>query len=168
MTNVFLGSSQWVQDQARDLLKQLATPQISFLPWWDIFALHKSPLDRLEQVRHRINKALILLSADLSAPVKGTENTTLHADILFELGFFCSSLGRENVAVVNVGRCVHETLIQGCLAIEIEKASPCHRQLLLESNAKYKLGRWLETMNSPLPIRSATIPTLRKVRWAGL
>jgi predicted nucleotide-binding protein len=103
-TTIFVGSSSEAQSQAKVLIRDLASPTIKFLPWWECFTPGHLLLDDLEEVKKKTaTAALLLFTPDIPATQRGNQVALPNQNVLFELGFFFSAFDRARIALVKYG-----------------------------------------------------------------
>jgi predicted nucleotide-binding protein len=101
---VFVGSSQEAKAQAKVLIRDLASPTIEFLPWWECFTAGHLLLDDLDEVKKKkATAALLLFTPDVPATVRGSSVALPNQNVLFELGYFFSAFDRSRIALVKYG-----------------------------------------------------------------
>jgi predicted nucleotide-binding protein len=99
-TTIFVGSSLEAKTQAKTLIKHFTSATVVFLPWWDCFTPGNLLLNDLENARRKIDAALILLTPDIAATVRGNQVALPNQNVLFELGYFFSALGASKIALM--------------------------------------------------------------------
>jgi predicted nucleotide-binding protein len=100
---IFVGSSGAARNQAKLLIKDLASTTITFLPWWDTFTPTRTLLEDLEATSKKIHAALLIFTPEFPATVRGNNVALPNQNVMFEFGFFTGVLGRSNVAMVRYG-----------------------------------------------------------------
>ena len=102
-TVIFVGSSSEAKTQAKALIKHFASATVEFLPWWECFTPGHLLLNDLENASKKINAALLLLTPDIPATVRGNQVALPNQNVLFELGYFFSALGAPKIALMKYG-----------------------------------------------------------------
>src|ERR1022692_1852252 len=92
---LFIGSSSAAKSQAKAVVKKFKGPTIEFLPWWDAFTPGNTLLEELDNIRAKVNGAILLFSPEAEATVRGNTVWTPNLNVLFEFGYFYGCLGKE-------------------------------------------------------------------------
>ena len=100
---VFVGSSSEAKPQAKVLIRDLASPAIRFLPWWDTFTPGHLLLNDLADVRDKASAALLLFTPDIPAKLRRSKAMLPNQNVLFELGYFFSAFDASQIALVRYG-----------------------------------------------------------------
>ena len=100
---LFIGSSSAAKSQAKAVVKKFKGPTIEFLPWWDAFTPGNTLLEELDNIRAKVNGAILLFSPEAEATVRGNTVWTPNLNVLFEFGYFYGCLGKERVAMLKYG-----------------------------------------------------------------
>ena len=100
---VFVGSSSEAKPQAKVLIRDLASPAIRFLPWWDMFTPGHLLLNDLADVRGKASAALLLFTPDIPAKLRRSKAMLPNQNVLFELGYFFSAFDASQIALVRYG-----------------------------------------------------------------
>jgi hypothetical protein len=100
---VFVGSSSEAEAQAKSLIRDLSSPMIEFLPWWDAFTPGHLLLSDLAEVKKNATAALLLFTPDIPAKVRGSKVTLPNQNVLFELGYFFSAFDASRIALIRCG-----------------------------------------------------------------
>jgi predicted nucleotide-binding protein len=98
---LLLGSSAAALPIAREIQAGLAADSIVAKLWTDrVFDASSFILDSLQSVMETMDFAVVLLAPDDLAAAGGEVPAALRDDLIFQLGVFVGSLGRERVALV--------------------------------------------------------------------
>jgi predicted nucleotide-binding protein len=100
---IFVGSSSEAKTQAKALIKDLASPTIEFLPWWDAFTPGHLLLNDLAAIKTRAHAALLVFTPDIPATLRNTQVALPNQNVLFELGYFYSALSATKIALIKYG-----------------------------------------------------------------
>lgn len=100
---IFVGSSSEAKTQAKALIKDLASPTLEFLPWWEAFKPGQLLLNDLAEVRKKIYAALLVFTPDIPATVRGAQVALPNQNVLFELGYLYSALDSSRIALIKYG-----------------------------------------------------------------
>lgn len=103
MTTLFLGSSAAAKSQARALLRAFTRPGLRFLPWWNAFTAGRTLLKDLDNVRGRVDAALLVFSPESATRIRNQRQEIPNLNVLFELGYFYGHFGETKVAIVRYG-----------------------------------------------------------------
>ncbi len=102
-TTLFIGSSSAAKSQARILVKELSSATLEFLPWWEAFTPGKTLLEELDNVRDKVNGALLVFSPESETTLRKEKKWVPNLNILFELGYFYGHFGKQKVAMIKYG-----------------------------------------------------------------
>lgn len=103
-TTIFLGSSSAAKSQAKAIIEELSSPTLDFLPWWDAFTPGQtSVLEGLDQIREKVNGALLLFTPELPTIIRKRDCEIPSLNVLFELGYFYGHFGKGKVAMLKYG-----------------------------------------------------------------
>jgi hypothetical protein len=70
---IFLGSSSAAKSQAKAIVRALSGPTLEFLPWWEMFTPGRMLLEELDEIRVRVNGALLLFSPESTTNIRKTD-----------------------------------------------------------------------------------------------
>jgi predicted nucleotide-binding protein len=103
-TTLFVGSSTAAKSQAKAVVEHFKGPTIEFLPWWDdAFTAGKTLLEELDNIRAKVDGAILLFSPEAEATVRKQTVWTPNLNVLFEFGYFYGHFGKEKVAMLKYG-----------------------------------------------------------------
>jgi predicted nucleotide-binding protein len=102
-TTIFIGSSAAARPQAKALARKLEGPGLAFLPWWEAFTAGRTLLEDLDEIKDRIDGAILVMSPESESTIRGNTVQIPNLNVLFELGFLAGHLGRRRVAMVRYG-----------------------------------------------------------------
>jgi len=102
-TTIFIGSSAAARSQAKAFARRLEGPTLRFLPWWDAFVAGRTLLEDLDEIKDRIDAAVLLMSPESETTIRGSRVQIPNLNVLYELGFLAGHLGRRRVATVRYG-----------------------------------------------------------------
>ena len=102
-TTIFLGSSSAAKSQAKAIVHKLSGPTLEFLPWWETFTPGRTLLEELDEVRGKVNGALLLFSPESTTSIRKTAYEIPNLNVLFEFGYFYGHFGKEKVAMLKYG-----------------------------------------------------------------
>lgn len=102
-TTIFIGSSAAARSQAKAFANKFEGPTLTFLPWWDAFTAGRTLLEDLDEIKDRIDAAILVMSPESESTIRGNTVQIPNLNVLFELGFLAGHLGRRRVAMVRYG-----------------------------------------------------------------
>ncbi len=102
-TTLFFGSSSAAKSQAKAVIEHFSGPTIEFLPWWDAFTPGKTLLEELDNIRVKVDGAILLFSPEAESTVRKQPVWTPNLNVLFEFGYFYGHFGKEKVAMLKYG-----------------------------------------------------------------
>jgi len=102
-TRIFIGSSAAARSQAKAFIRKFEGPTLTFLPWWDAFVAGRTLLEDLDEIKDRVDAAILLMSPESETTIRGNTVQIPNLNVLFELGFLAGHLGRRRVAMVRYG-----------------------------------------------------------------
>ena len=102
-TRIFVGSSSAAKSQARAIVRVFASPTLTFLPWWEAFTAGRTLLEDLDQVRGRVDGALLLFSPESTTSIRRKKYAVPNLNVLFEFAYFYGHFGRQKVAMLKYG-----------------------------------------------------------------
>lgn len=102
-TRIFIGSSAAARSQAKAVVKKFQGPAIEFLPWWDAFTAGRTLLEDLDNIKNRVDAALLLFSPEAESIVRGNTVQVPNLNVLYEFGYFYGCLGGSKVAMLKYG-----------------------------------------------------------------
>jgi len=87
-TKIFVGSSAASKTQAKLLIKGLATPTVTFLPWWNSFTAGRTLLEELDSIKKEVDGALLLFTPEFPATIRSNTVAIPNQTVLFEFAYF--------------------------------------------------------------------------------
>ena len=100
---VFVASSMEAKNQANILIRDLAQPDITFVPWWESVRPGRMFLSELAKVASEVMAALFVLTPDISGTFRHKRVKLPNQNVLFELGYFFTVVKPERIAIVKYG-----------------------------------------------------------------
>jgi predicted nucleotide-binding protein len=100
---IFVASAGGAKSQAKAIITALSNATITFLPWWDAFTPGQTLLTDLDKIKKKVSGALVVMSPDVSAQVRGNDVEIPNQNVMFEFGYFYGALGPSKVAVMKYG-----------------------------------------------------------------
>lgn len=102
-TTIFIGSSSAAKSQARAVIRKFTGPTLKFLPWWDAFTAGRTLLEDLDNVRGKVDGALLLFSPESTTRIRNKKYNVPNLNVLFEFAYFYGHFGRKKVAMLKYG-----------------------------------------------------------------
>jgi len=102
-TRVFIGSASAAKSQAKALVKAFAGPTLELLPWWEAFTAGKTLLEELDDIRGKVDGAMLLFSPESTTRIRKKEYSLPNLNVLFEFGYFYGHFGKKKVAMIKYG-----------------------------------------------------------------
>lgn len=97
MTKIFVGTSAAAKSQAKAFIKGCSVPEVTFLPWWDQFIPGRTLLEELSRIRSQINRAILIISPESFAKIRGRKQAIPALNVLFEFGFFYNASAKRKL-----------------------------------------------------------------------
>ena len=92
-TTIFIGSSAAARSQAKAFAHKFEGPTLTFLPWWEAFTAGRTLLEDLDEIKDRVDAAILLMSPESESTIRGNTVQIPNLNVLFELGFLSGHLG---------------------------------------------------------------------------
>jgi predicted nucleotide-binding protein len=102
-TTLFIGSSSAAKSQAKAVVAKLASPTLKFVPWWDAFTAGRTLLEDLDNIRGKVDGAVLLVSPEAESTVRGNAVQVPNLNVLFEFGYFYGHFGKKKTAMLKYG-----------------------------------------------------------------
>lgn len=103
-TTLFIGSSSAARSQAKAVVRKFTSATLEFLPWWDdAFTAGRTLLEELDNIKDKVDGAVLLFSPEAESTVRGKPVWTPNLNVLFEFGYFYGHFGKEKVAMMKYG-----------------------------------------------------------------
>lgn len=100
---IFVGSASGAKSQAKAFIKANTKWGVSFLPWWEAFHPGRVLIDELKRIKSQVDAAILLVSPDVKAKIRGQYQYIPNLNVLLEFGYFYSAFGKKRVAIVKYG-----------------------------------------------------------------
>lgn len=142
-TTIFLASSGGSKNQANALVNEFTTATLEFLPWWKAFTPGKTLLGELDAIKNKIDGALILLSPEAPATMRGNSVAIPNQNVLFEFGFFYGALGAQKVGVIKYGEYYLPSDLGGYIHISGSKFSQPGKIAQIGKRTKDDFKNWI-------------------------
>ena len=102
-TTIFIGSSSAAKSQAKAIVKTFSSSTLKFMPWWDAFTAGRTLLDDLDNIRGKVDGALLLFSPESTTKIRTKKHELPNLNVLFEFGYFYGHFGKSKVAMLKYG-----------------------------------------------------------------
>jgi predicted nucleotide-binding protein len=102
-TRLFIGSSAAAKSQAKAFVAKFKSPTLHFVPWWEAFTAGRTLLGDLDNIRNRVDGAVLLFSPEAESTVRGKTVQTPNLNVLFEFGYFYGCFGKQKTAMLKYG-----------------------------------------------------------------
>jgi predicted nucleotide-binding protein len=102
-TTIFIGSSTAAKSQAKAVIEQFESATLEFMPWWEAFTAGRTLLDDLDNIRSKVQGAILLFSPEAASTVRGNAVQIPNLNVLFEFGYFYSHFSKTKVAMLKYG-----------------------------------------------------------------
>ncbi|SRR6266446_5954838 len=99
-TTIFIGCSAAAKCQARAVVRKFTSPTLKFLPWWDAFTAGRTLLEDLDNIRGKVDGALLLFSPESTTRIRNKKYDVPNLNVLFEFGYFYGHFGKTKVAML--------------------------------------------------------------------
>jgi len=142
-TIIFLASSGGAKNQANALVTEFSSATLEFLPWWKAFTPGKTLLAELDAIKGNVDGALILLSPEAPATMRGNSVAIPNQNVLFEFGFFYGALGPQKVGVIKYGDYYLPSDLGGYIHISGSKFSQPGKIAQIGKRTKDDFGKWI-------------------------
>lgn len=102
-TTLFIGSSSSAKSQAKAIVKQFTSATVEFIPWWEAFTPGRTLLEELDDIKGRVQGALLLFSPEAETEIRKQKKMVPNLNVLFEFGYFYGHFGKKGVAMIKYG-----------------------------------------------------------------
>lgn len=92
---IFVGSASGAKSQAKAFINANTKWGVKFLPWWDAFQPGRVLIDELKRVKSEVRGAILIVSPDVKAKIKGHYQYIPNLNVLLEFGYFYASFGKK-------------------------------------------------------------------------
>jgi predicted nucleotide-binding protein len=100
---IFLGSSTDAKSQSKAFINATTRWGVKFVPWWTAFKPGRTLIDELKRIKSEVDAAILLVSPDIKAKIRGKYHQIPNLNVLLEFGYFYSAFGKKKVAIVKYG-----------------------------------------------------------------
>ena len=100
---IFVASSAEAIPHAKSFITNCTNQKkLTYVPWWDEFIPGRTLLEELGRFRN-LDGALIIMTPDCRATIRGRSEKIPNLNVLYEFGYFYGVFQRKHVAVVKYG-----------------------------------------------------------------
>ncbi len=145
-TTLFIGSSSAAKSQAKAIVAKFMSPTLEFLPWWDAFTAGRTLLEDLDNIRSRVDGAVLLFSPEAAATVRGNTVQVPNLNVLFEFGHFYSHCGKQKTAMFKCGDFYLPSDFGGYIHIFGSKFFKRGTVVKVGKRTESEFGRWLSAL----------------------
>ena len=139
---LFIGSSAAAKSQAKAVIARFQSPTLEFVPWWEAFTPGTTLLAGLDDIRERVQGALLLFSPEAESIVRGTSVQTPNLNVLFEFGFFYGHFGPKKVAMLKYGDFYLPSDFGGYIHIFGSKFFKRNAVVQVSKRTEREFGKW--------------------------
>lgn len=148
MTTIFLGSSKAAKSQAKLVIDALTSETVKFFPWWEAFPAGATLLERLNEIRSKVDGALFLFSPESEAVIRKKDKWIPNLNVLFEFGYFYGCLGKEKVAMLKFGEFYLPSDFDGYIHITGNKCFKHGKSVVLNKQTKKAFEKWAQVTDA--------------------
>jgi len=142
-TKIFIGSSTAAKSQAKALVEHFSSATLKFLPWWETFTAGTTLLEDLDNIRSKVDAALLVFSPEAESTVRGNTVQVPNLNVLFEFGYFYGHFGKTKVAMLKYGDFYLPTDLGGYIHIFGSKGFRRSKVSKVSKRTESEFGRWL-------------------------
>ena len=85
------------------MIKAFQGPTLKFLPWWEAFTPGRTLLEDLDNIRGKVNGALLIFAPESSTTIRRKKYEIPNLNVIFEFGYFYGHFGKQKVAMLKYG-----------------------------------------------------------------
>ena len=146
VTTIFIGSSSAARSQARAVIRKFASPMLKFLPWWDAFTAGRTLLEDLDNIRAKVDGALLLFSPESSTRIRNKKYDLPNLNVLFEFAYFYGQFGRKRVAMLKYGEFYLPSDLGGYIHIYGSRSFRRGAMIQVGKRTSRELERWVSQL----------------------
>ena len=161
-TILFVGSSIAAKAQAKALVVALSSSEVEFLPWWDAFTPGRTLLQELDEIRTKVQGAVLVFSPEVEGTVRGTSVQLPNLNVLFEFGYFYGHFHKEKVALLKYGDFYLPSDFGGYIHISGSKSFRRGAAVAVGKRTVTEFNRWVAAGSFPKN------PARAKISLAGM
>jgi len=146
VTTIFMGCSSAAKSQAKAVVKAFEGPTLKFLPWWEAFTAGRTLLEDLDNVRKRVDGALLLFSPESVSTIRRKKYAVPNLNVIFELGYFYGHFGKQKVAMLKYGEFYLPSDLGGYIHIFGSKYFKRSAVVKVGKRTSTEFARWIAQM----------------------
>ncbi len=146
VTTIFVGCSSAAKSQAKAVVKAFEGPTLEFLPWWEAFTAGRTLLEDLDNVRKRVDGALLLFSPESVSTIRRKKYAVPNLNVIFELGYFYGHFGKQKVAMLKYGEFYLPSDLGGYIHIFGSKYFKRSAVVKVGKRTSTEFARWIAQM----------------------
>jgi predicted nucleotide-binding protein len=145
-TTLFIGSSSAAKSQAKAVVAKLKSPTVEFLPWWEAFTAGRTLLEDLDNIRAKVDGAILLFSPEAESTVRGNAVEIPNLNVLFEFGYFYGHFGKQKTAMLKYGDFYMPSDFGGYIHIFGSTFFKRSAVVQVGKRTEAEFGRWLSAL----------------------
>jgi predicted nucleotide-binding protein len=145
-TTIFIGSSSAAKSQARAVIRKFSSPRLKFLPWWDAFTAGRTLLEDLDNVRAKVDGALLLFSPESTTRIRNKKYNVPNLNVLFEFAYFYGHFGRKRVAMLKYGEFYLPSDLGGYIHISGSRSFRRGAAVQVGKRTSREIERWVSQL----------------------
>lgn len=142
-TTLFIGSSSASRSQAKAIVEKFSSPTLEFVSWWEAFTPGRTLLEDLDNIRGKVQGAVLLFSPESKSTVRGKTVQIPNLNVLFEFGYFYGHFGKGKVAMLKYGEFFLPSDFGGYIHIPGSKFFKRGAVVKVGKRTETEFGRWL-------------------------
>jgi CRP/FNR family cyclic AMP-dependent transcriptional regulator len=140
---IFIGSSMAAKRQAHVIASHFESGTVEFVRWWDAFTPGRTLLQDLDALAENVDAAVLVMSPEIPASVRGNDVLLPNQNVLFEFGYFYGKLGPSRTALVPYGNFYMPTDLNGYTHITGSKFFKPGSGVKVGKRTETTFNRWL-------------------------
>lgn len=145
-TTIFIGSSSAAKTQAKAVVEKFQSATLKFVPWWDAFTAGRTLLEDLDNIRTRVDGALLLFTPEAESKVRGNRVQVPNLNVLFEFGYFYGHFGKKKVAMLKYGDFYLPSDFGGYIHIVGSKFFKRSAKVQVGKRTQEEFTRWIQQL----------------------
>ena len=143
---IFIGSSAGAKSQAKAFAKANTKWGVKFKPWWDAFEPGRVLIDELKVIRKEVDAALLFVTPDVKAKIRGRYQHIPNLNVLLEFGYFYAAFGKKRVAIIKYGNVHMPSDLGGYIHIAGSTHFTTNGVVAPGKRTKDEFDRWVKAM----------------------
>lgn len=145
-TTLFIGSSSAAKSQAKAVVAKFTSPTLKFMSWWEAFTAGRTLLEDLDNIRAKVDGAVLLFSPEAESTVRGKTVQVPNLNVLFEFGYFYGHFGKQKTAMLKYGDFYLPTDFGGYIHISGSTFFKRGAVVKVGRRTENEFGRWLAAL----------------------